>query len=145
MFVDGTKMTLDTGAHIWYAAGRQVARSFFHETSRMFTDAFDEVNWPHMHRTLHKEVPRLFQVRACKQVMNIAATNKNVSRRYCDGRSDKCPCCTIHVETPEHVLLCPETCRVKAFLLCTSALKRWLDEADTDPDLISKGAISSQG
>ena len=145
MFVDGTKMTLDMGAHIWYAAGRQVARSFFHETSRMFTDAFDEVNWPHMHRTLHKEVPRLFQVRACKQVMNIAATNKNVSRRYCDGRSDKCPCCTIHVETPEHVLLCPETCRVKAFLLCTSALKRWLDEADTDPDLISKGAISSQG
>jgi hypothetical protein len=29
MFVDGTKMTLETGAHIRYAAGRQVARSFF--------------------------------------------------------------------------------------------------------------------
>ncbi len=62
MFVDGTKMTLDTGAHIWYAAGWQVARSFFQQTSRMFTDAFDEVDWPHVHRTLHKEVPRLFQV-----------------------------------------------------------------------------------
>ena len=24
---------------------------------------------------------------------------------------------------------------MKAFLLCTSALERWLDEADTDPDL----------
>ncbi len=24
---------------------------------------------------------------------------------------------------------------MKAFLLCTSALKQWLDEADTDPDL----------
>ena len=30
MFVDGMKMTSDTGAHIWYAAGWQVARSFFH-------------------------------------------------------------------------------------------------------------------
>ncbi len=99
MFVDGKKMTLDMGAHIWYAAGRQVARSFFHQTSRMFTDAFDEVNWPHVHRTLHKEVSRLFQVLACKQVMNIAATNNNLSRRHCNGRSDKCPCCTIHVET----------------------------------------------
>jgi hypothetical protein len=135
MFVDGTKMTSDTGAHIWYAAGWQVARSFFHQTSRMFTDAFDKVDWPHVHRTLHEEVPRLFQVWACKQVMNIAAMNKNLSRRHCDGRNDKCPCCTIHVETAKHVLLCPEAGRVKAFLLYTSALEQWLDEAYTDPDL----------
>jgi hypothetical protein len=67
--------------------------------------------------------------------MNIAATNKNLSRRHCDGHSDKCPCGTIHFETAEHVLLCPEAGRVKAFLLCTSALKWWLDEVDTDPDL----------
>jgi hypothetical protein len=57
MFLDGTTMTSDTGAHIWCAAGWQVARSFFHQTSRMFTDAFDEVDWPHVHRTLHEEVP----------------------------------------------------------------------------------------
>jgi hypothetical protein len=101
----------------------------------MFTDAFDEVDWPHVYRTLHEEVPQLFQVWACKQVMNIAATNQNLSRRHPDGRSNKCPCCTIHVETAEHVLLCPEAGRVKAFLLCTSALEQWLDEADTDPDL----------
>jgi hypothetical protein len=55
-------MTLDMGAHIRYVAGRQVARSYFHQTSKMFTDAFDEVDWPHVHQTLHKEVPRLFQV-----------------------------------------------------------------------------------
>ncbi len=30
MFVEGKKMTSDTGAHIRYAAGRQIARSFFH-------------------------------------------------------------------------------------------------------------------
>ena len=135
MFVEGKKMTSDTGAHIRYAAGRRIARSFFHQTSRMFTDAFDEVDWPHVHRTLNEEVPRLFQVWACKQVMNIAATNKNLRRRHRDGRSDKCPCCTIHVETAEHVIQCPETGRVEAFRIGTNALEQWLDKADTDPDL----------
>ena len=128
-------MTSDTGAHIRYAAGRRIARSFFHQTNRMLTDAFDEVDWSHVYRTLNKEVPRLFQVWACKQVMNIAATNKNLSRRHRDGRSDKCPCCTIHVETAAHVLLCPEAGRVEAFQLGATALERWLEMADTDPDL----------
>ena len=112
MFIKGKKMTSDT-AHIRYAAGRQVARSFFHETGRMLTDAFDEVDWPRVHCTLHK-VSHLFQVWACKQVMNIAATNKTLSWRHCNGQSDKCPCCTIHVETAEHVLLCPEVGRLEA-------------------------------
>jgi hypothetical protein len=101
----------------------------------MFTDAFDEVDWPHVHRTLNEEVPRLFQVWACKQVMNIAATNKNLSQRHRDGRCDKCPCCTIHIETAAHVLLCLEVGWVEAFQLGTTALEQWLDEADTHPDL----------
>ena len=44
--------------------------------------------------------------------MNITATNKNLSWRHHDGRSDKCPCCTFNVEIAEHVLLCPEVGRV---------------------------------
>ncbi len=47
---------------------------------------------------LNKEVPGLFQVWAYKQVMNISAINKNLRWHHQDGRSDKCPCCTIHVE-----------------------------------------------
>ena len=128
-------MTSDTGAHIQYAAGCRIARSFFHQTSRMFTDAFDEVDWPQVHRTLNEEVPQLFQIWACKQVMNIAATNKNLRRRHRDGRSNTCPCCTIHVETAAHVLLCPEAGRVEACMLGTNTRERWLDKADTDPDL----------
>ena len=128
MFVEEKKMTSDTGAHIQYAAGCQVARSFFHKTGRMFPDTFDEVDWPHVHRTLHK-VPCLFQVWACKQVMNIAPTNKNRCLRHRDGQSDN-PC-----QTAEHLLLCLEVGRVEAFQLCTTALERWLDEADADPDL----------
>jgi hypothetical protein len=90
-----------------------------------------------VHRTLNKEVPWLFQVWACKQVMNIAATNKNLRRRQRKGWSNKCPCCTIHVETAEHILLCPKEGRIEAFQLATTAtaLERWLNEADTDPDL----------
>jgi hypothetical protein len=91
MFVGGKTMTSDMGAHIRYAARCQVARSFFHQASRLFTEAFDEVDWPQVHRTLNKKVPRLFQVWACKQVMNIAATNKNLHRRHCEGQSNKCP------------------------------------------------------
>ncbi len=67
--------------------------------------------------------------------MDIAATDKNLCRRHQDGRSNKCPCCTIHVETAEHILLCPKEGRIKAFQLATTALERWLKEADTDPDL----------
>ncbi len=77
----------------------------------------------------------MFQVWACKQVMNIAATNKNLRRRHRNGWSNKCPCCTIHVEAAEHILMCPKEGRIEAFRLAMIALEWWLDEADTDLDL----------
>ncbi len=135
LFVEGTKMTSDTQAHIQYAAGQQVARTFFHEMSRMFTNVFDVVDWPQVHRTLNEEVPRLFQVWASKQVMNLAATNKNLRRRHRDGRSNKCPCCTVHMETAKHVILCPEEGRVDVFMQLSELLERWLCNVDTDPEL----------
>jgi hypothetical protein len=67
--------------------------------------------------------------------MNIAVTNKNLRWRHRDGRSNKCPCCTINVETAEHILLCPKEGRIEAFRLTMTALEQCLDEADTDPDL----------
>ena len=103
----------------------------------MFTDAFDEVDWPNVHCTLNEEVPRLFQVWACKQVMNISATNRNLCWRHQDGCSDKCLCFIIHVETAERVILCLEVGRVEAFMQSSRALEQWLGEVDTDPDLIN--------
>jgi hypothetical protein len=88
MFGEGTKMMSDAEPHIPYVAGQQVAHSFFHETSWMFTNAFDEVDWLNVCRTLSEEVHRLFQVWACKQVMNISATNKNLCQCHQDGHSD---------------------------------------------------------
>jgi hypothetical protein len=86
----------------------------------MFTDAFDEVDWPQVHRTLNEEVLRLFQVWASK------TTNKNLLWRHHDGRSNKCPCCTIHVEMAEHVILCPEEGRVEVFMQSLLFLEWWL-------------------
>jgi hypothetical protein len=54
----------------------------------MFTDAFDKVDLPNVHCTLHEKVLRLFQVRTCKQVMNSPAR---------DSRRDIYPCCAIHM------------------------------------------------
>jgi hypothetical protein len=102
----------------------------------MFTDAFDEVDWPNVHRMLNEEVPRLFQVWACKQVMDISATNKNLRWHHQDGCSNKCPCCAIHMDTVEHVILCLEVGRVETFMQSSQALEQWMEEADTDPDLI---------
>ncbi len=138
-------MTSDTRAHIQYTAGRQVARTFFHETSRMFTNAFDKVDWPQVHRTLNEEVPWLFQVWACKQVINLAATNKNLLWRHRDGRSNKCPCCTKHVETAEHVILCPEEGRVEVFMQSSLFLEQWLHKVNTDPKLADSTVEYVQG
>jgi len=46
-----------------------------------------------------------------------------------------CPSCGIHAETTEHVLICPEEGRVKAFLAAVDTLEEWLESVDTDPEL----------
>jgi hypothetical protein len=75
----------------------------------MFTDAFDEVDWQQVHLMLNDEVPRLFQVWANKQVMNLEAMNKNLHQQHRNGWSNKCPCCMIHVEMAEHEVTAAKT------------------------------------
>ena len=65
----------------------------------------------------------------------MAATNKNLRWRHRDGRSNKCPCSTLHVETAEHVILCPEERRVEVFMRSSELLERGLHIVDTDPEL----------
>jgi hypothetical protein len=135
MFVDGRKMTADMGAHIRYVAEQQVACSFFHRTSSMFTNAFNEVDWPHVHQTLNKEVHGCFKSGRVSKWWILWQWIRTCIDNTATGCSSKCPCCTIHVERAEHILLCPKEGRVEAFQLVTSALEQWLDAANTDPDL----------
>ncbi len=96
---------------------------------------FDEVDLPSIHCTLRNKVTHLFQVWVCKWVMDITATNKNMRRRLPNGRSKKCPCCTISVERADHIVRCSKAGWVEAFTNGATALKTWLDAAYTDPDL----------
>jgi hypothetical protein len=57
-------------------------------------------------------------------------------QRHSDGQSNKCPCCTIHLETAEHVLLCPKEGQVEVFMQLSMALEWWLNKVDTDPELV---------
>ena len=108
--------------------------SFFHSYEVLLAEQFDEVDWKHVSYTLTDCVPRLFQVWACKQTMNIAGTNAFLSHQ--DGRDKHCPCCTVAIETTGHILFCQEEGRVEAFDLSAKALKNWMVASHTDPDLI---------
>ena len=135
LYVDGKKMISDSGSYIRFAAQRSLARKFFHEYKILDTLAFDEVAWDTVHYTLTEGVPRLFQQFACKQVMRISAVNKRMA--HIDGRSNLCPCCTVAVESNEHLTLCEEAGRVEAFNLSVDTLSSWLEDNDTEKGLAS--------
>ena len=126
-------MTSDTGAHIRFAAHRHLTKKLFNGYKILFAHQFEQVDWPHVHRTLSEKLPRRFQLWACKQVMRIAPTNKYMS--YRDNRCKKCPCCTVEVETTEHILHCHEAGRVEAFHATSDCLDSWMGKMETDPYL----------
>ena len=74
---------------------RHLAKKLFNDYKVLFAHRFEQVDWPHVHRTFSEKVPKLFQFWACKQVMQIAATNKYMS--YCDSRCTQYPCCTVEL------------------------------------------------
>ena len=78
--------------------------------------------------------PKMFQLWACKQVWDIAATN------YLRSKWDRtvkkwCPSCQRRKETAAHVLLCNEAGRVDALQQTIGFLERWLEEVDTEATL----------
>ena len=129
MFMGNEKMTSDTGGQIRFAAHRVIAKKVYHALGVLHDHQFEEVDWPHVYDALHG-VPRLFQIWACKQVMDIAPTNNFLKW---DGRDPWCPCCLDCRETTAHILDCEESGRVEALLATADELDNWLDETDTDP------------
>ena len=65
-------------------------------------DQFEQVDWPMVHETLH-EVPCMFQVWDCKQVMGIAGTNFN-QPKYQHDKNPKIPSCDKYVKICSHML-----------------------------------------
>ncbi len=78
-----------------------------------------------------REVPRLFQLWACKQVMGVAGMmewDKTVVRN--------CPSCMVARDTCAHVLFCCHQGRVETLRHTLDLMEEWLEEAETDPDLL---------
>ena len=137
VYVDGLKMTSDTGPDIRYTAHWVLAKEFFHKQKVLTARQFKEVAWRELHETLSNRVPKPFALWACKQVMGVAATNEFLIRtgRRRD-RIIKCLCCGIAEETTEHVLYCKEAGRVEFLNKSAEAMESWLEDTDTDDDLL---------
>jgi len=76
VFIGRNKLTSDKGDALQFWVQKQLARSRFHTADILYGQQFDSVDWEMVHEALNR-VPRMFQIWACKQVMNIAPTNGN--------------------------------------------------------------------
>jgi hypothetical protein len=113
MLIRGKKITTDTSAHMRFIAHQQEARQLFYSHKILNPDHFDLIDWEAVNCALH-QVPKLFQLFACKQVFSVSAVFKNLSRqKQYSHLSPYCPCCTIAIEDCEHVLTCPEVGRLQ--------------------------------
>jgi hypothetical protein len=112
VFVGEEKMTSDTSDALRFRAHQKLAEQNFFRIGIMSAHSFQEVAWRQVHDALHS-VPRLFQLWAAKQVMDVAGTNEMQSR-YTEGHDPHCPSCASEIETCSHVLHCEEAGRVDA-------------------------------
>ena len=133
VFIGDDKMTSDTSESLRFWAHRILAEQTFRNLGILSSDAFHEVAWRQVYDALH-EVPRLFQLWACKQVTGVAGTNLHQSR-YIEGHDPHCPSCHTALETCGHVLLCTEAGRVDALVRSIALLDGWLRKVGTEPRL----------
>jgi hypothetical protein len=132
VFLGRNKLTSDKGERLRFWAHRQLAKSHFHEKSILFANQFDMVDWDSIHTALRR-VPRMFQIWACKQVMDIAPANGN--RPWERTLCPLCPSCAQERETCAHTLFCNHEGRVDVLMKSIDLLAAWMTEVETDPDL----------
>ncbi len=132
VFVQGEKMTYDTGGHIRHRAHHQLARTYYREHNLLSHEQFDAIDWKSVHNMLHN-LRRLFQLWASKHVLGIAGTMKFLSHQ--DGRSPICPSFHKCNQTCKHLACCPEAGRAAVFLQSTNKAEKWMDGTGTHPDV----------
>ena len=70
------KVTSNKGERVRFWVQQQLARVRFHDAKFLIAHQFDLVDWDMVYMALCW-VPRMFQIWACKQVMDIAPANGN--------------------------------------------------------------------
>ena len=117
-------MTYNTGDSLLFWVHQQLAKELFFKLGILTPLGFKGVTWRMVYDTLH-EVPWLFQLWACKQVMNIAGTNL-IQSGYKPHHDSTCPSCDQCVETFAHVLSFNESVQVDALYQSINLLDKWL-------------------
>ena len=130
VYVGADKMTTYSGGDLRFWVHKQLAEDVFYQLGLMSLEYFQEVAWRQVYGALH-EVPRMFQVWACKQVTNIAGMNANQAK-YKKDHDPICPSCSTEVETCCHVLFCEESGGVQVLGASIKLLDQWLKSVGTD-------------
>ncbi len=115
-----------------YWAHKQLAKSRFHKMNILNANQFEKVDWESVHTALCL-VPQMFQIWACKQVMDIAPANEN--RPWECSLCPLCPSIAQILETCAHILFCNHNGREDVLIKLIDLLTSWLTDVDTDPDL----------
>jgi hypothetical protein len=131
IFLGKNKLTSDKGDRLRFWAHKQLAKECYYKLKLMFEE-FELVDWEMVYEALHKD-PRLFQIWAMKQVMNIAPANGN--RPWEKDLNPLCPSCMQVRETCEHILFCNHTGRTDALQQSIQLIDEWMEETYTDPTL----------
>ena len=92
VFVGRENMTSDTLERIRYWAHRQLAKQTFHSLKTLNPEEFKEVAWRQIYDTLHN-VPRMFQLWTCKQIVDGAGTHYNLAKQNQEEHDPCCPSC----------------------------------------------------
>jgi hypothetical protein len=125
-------LTSDKGEKLKFWVQQQQARSFYHNADIIYSPQFDTIDWEMVHTTLCR-VPRMFQIWACKQAMDIAPTNGN--HPWEQNLYPLCSSCAQVNKTCSHILFCNHPGWVDALMNSINLLEQWLEEADTNPVL----------
>jgi hypothetical protein len=135
VFVGREKLTSGSDDITRFWCHRILARKVFAEpkVGVMTGDQFDEVYLQAVYKALH-DVPRLFQIWAAKQVLDIAGTNV-MQAKYTPNHDKRCPSCGEVDETCAHVLMCEEAGRVDLLHQSIELVDAWMEENGTDTRL----------
>jgi hypothetical protein len=129
VFVGTVNITTDGIDVLCFWTHKHLARERFSSMKILDTRAFDMVDWEIVYRTLW-EVPKLFQLWACKQVMGAAGTME-----WDKTGVRKCPCCLQERDTCANVLFCCHNGRVETLHHTINFIEDWLEESETEPEL----------
>ncbi len=133
VFLGKNKLTSDKGESLKFWVQQHQAQAYYHNVDIMYGPQFDTIDWEMVHTALCR-VPQMFQIWACKQVMDIAPTNGN--RPWEKDLCSLCPSCAQVNETCLHILFCNHAGQVDGLMKSIlDLLGQWLVEVDTYPDL----------